>query len=103
MNTPVGELVGLDSYRKTADRCQAEYYRKLLDDQQVQIHQELTGHAATLARYQHVGDLSGVRRMRRLVRAKETELNTIGYLIRGLDARFGPQGPAPRQIGRAHV
>jgi hypothetical protein len=93
----VGEVVGVDSYHRSADRTQAEYYRKLLDDQQTQIHKELTGHAATMARYQHVGDLSGVRRMRRLVRAKETELNTIGYLIRGLDARFGPQGSVPRR------
>jgi hypothetical protein len=97
MNTPIGELVGLDSYRRSADLCQAEYYRKLLDDQQTQIHQELAGHAATLARYQHVGDLAGVRRMRRLMRAKEAELNTIGFLIRGLDMRFGPQNTAPRR------
>jgi hypothetical protein len=96
VNTPVGQVVGLDAYRKSADRCQAEYFRKLLDGQQAQVQHELTGHTATLARYQHVGDLNGVRRMRRLVRAKETELNTIGYLIRGLDLRFGSRRPAPR-------
>jgi hypothetical protein len=91
MNTPGGQVVGMDSYRRSADLCQADYFRKLLDDQQTQVQHELTGHAATLARYQHVGDLNGVRRMRRLVRAKETELNTIAYLIRGLDLRFGPR------------
>ena len=97
MDVPVGKVVGLDSHRRTADRRQAEYYRRLLEDQRAQIADELAGHTATLAQYRHDGDLSGFSRMRRLVRAKETELNTIAYLLRGLQLRFGPRGVAPRR------
>ena len=95
MNTPAGGVVGLDSYRRTADLRQAEYYRQLLEDQRAQIAHELAGHTATLAGYRHDGDLLGVRQMRRLVRAKETELKTIAHLLQGLALRFGPRGIAP--------
>jgi hypothetical protein len=97
MNTPAGEVVGLDSYRKVADRHQAQYYRGLLEAQRVQVQEELAGHVTTLARYHHAGDLGGVRRVRRLVRAKETELNTIDHLLKDLQKRFGPPGVAGRR------
>ena len=90
MNTPAGQLIGLPAHRRTADRRQAEYYRRLLEDQRAQVQEELAAHGATLSQYHQAGDLSGVRRLRRLVRAKETELITLDRLIQALDKRFGP-------------
>jgi hypothetical protein len=89
MNTPAGQVVGLAEHRRTADRRQADYYRRLLEDQRAQVHEELAEHSQMLARHQRAGDLSGVKRMRRLVRAKETELITLDRLIQALDRRFG--------------
>jgi hypothetical protein len=88
MNGPVGEVVGLALQRRTADRQQAEYFRRVLDDQRTQVQQELARDSSLLAKYQHAGDLSGVRRMRRVVRARETELITLDRLIDALNQRF---------------
>lgn len=90
MSTPAIQVIGLNAHPRSADRRQAEYFRRLLDDQRAQISFELSGHAASLARYQQVGDLAGVRRLRRIVRAKETEIMTLDGLISALDNRFGP-------------
>ena len=97
METPTRQVVGLATHRRSGDRRQAEYYRRLLEIQRAQIYEELVGHAATLTRYHQAGDLPGVRRLRRLVRAKESELVTLERLINGLDRRFGlpEQAPAP--------
>ena len=90
MNTPASHVIGLTAHSRSADRRQAEYFRRLLADQRAQVSDELSGHAASLARYQQVGDLAGVRRLRRIVRANETELMTLDRLIFALDNRFGP-------------
>jgi hypothetical protein len=95
MNTPAGQVIGLAAHRRSADRRQGDYFRRLLDDQRAQVQQELSGHAAMLAEHQQAGDLSGVRRLRRLVRAKETELTTLDRLIQALEQRFGPPSPTP--------
>jgi hypothetical protein len=90
MNTPASQVIGLNAHPRSADRRQAEYFRRLLDDQRAQVSFELSGHAASLARYQQVGDQAGVRRLRRIVRAKETEMVTLNRLISSLHNRFGP-------------
>jgi hypothetical protein len=89
MNNPAGHVVGLVEHRRRADRRQADYYRRSLEEQRAQVLAESAEHEQMLARHQRAGDLSGVKRMRRLVRAKETELNTVDRLIQALDRRFG--------------
>jgi hypothetical protein len=93
---PAGKVVGLAAHRRTGDRQQADYYWRLLKDQRVQVQDELTEHSLMLTKHQRAGDLSGVKRVRRLVRAKETELNTKNYLINAIEKRFGPYRPTPR-------
>jgi hypothetical protein len=90
MNTSAGEVVGLESHRRTADRRQADYFRRLLDGQRSQVELELAAHSSMLERHQRAGDLPGIRRARRLLRATQTELFTIQRLIEALDIRFGP-------------
>jgi hypothetical protein len=90
MNVPGGEVVRIESRIQTPDRRQADYYWRLLDDRRDQVQEELAGDSLLLASYQQDGDLSGVRRLRRLVRAKETELITIARLIQAIETRFSP-------------
>ena len=68
----------------------------LLEDQRAAVHAELAKHSETLARCQRDGDLAGVKRERRLVGAKETELATIDRLIFALDKRFSGYRRPPR-------
>lgn len=89
MNSPAGRVVDLADHPRTADRRQADYYRRLLEGQRAQVQEELAEHSQVLAHHQRAGDLSGVKRVRRLVRANETELMTVDRLIEALDKRFG--------------
>jgi hypothetical protein len=63
MNGPAGKVVGLAAHRRTADRQQADYYWRLLEDLRVQVHEELAEHFLMLAKHQRAGDLSGVKRV----------------------------------------
>jgi hypothetical protein len=91
MNVPAGEVVDIESRRQTPDRRQGDYYLRLLNGQRNQVARELASDTLILQRYQQDGDLSGVRRMRRFVRAKESELTTINRLIHGIETRFAPR------------
>lgn len=60
-----------------ADAEQAEYFHRLLDGQRADLCERLEGQRLALARYEHIGDISGVRRKRRIIKALESEAGSI--------------------------
>jgi hypothetical protein len=79
-----GLLVPLD-----ANMRQAEYFWRLLDRRKVEICEALEPHLDRLARAQRAGDLAGVRRQRRIVKAHQAELCSVDLMLRALRARLG--------------
>ncbi|MBB5160184.1 hypothetical protein [Mycobacterium sp. AZCC_0083] len=77
-----------DSEGVHADLQQAEYYQSMLDDLRARADDELAHHRASLAKREQKADLYGIKRLHRIIRAKETELATIDVLTDALSARF---------------
>jgi hypothetical protein len=73
---------------RTADLRQAEYFLGLLRQGRAQVVDELARHRSALEIQRKRGDLVDFKRLRRLVRVKESELNTVDRLIEALQARF---------------
>jgi hypothetical protein len=74
---------------RDADLDQAEYFLRLLDRQKVEVCEALEAELDALARFQRAGDLAGVRRKRRIVKALEAELRTVDQLLIALRVRLG--------------
>lgn len=71
-----------------ADLRQAEYYQGVFDVLRATVNEELTHHRAFLAAHEANGDVSGVSRLRRIIRAKEAELAEIDHVTDALSCRF---------------
>jgi len=68
---------------------QAEYFWRLLDRRKAEVCELLEPHLDALARLQRAGDLAGVRRERRIVKAFQAEVRTIDGILRALRVRLG--------------
>jgi len=56
-----------------ADKRQAKYYKRVLDEQQAQVDDEIADHYVALAKAQKSGDLPRIRRVRQTIREKQRE------------------------------
>jgi hypothetical protein len=75
-----------------ADLGQAEYYQEMLDELRTQVKAELAHHHASPAIRETKGDTPRVRRLQRIIRAKEAELAEIDGLTAALCSRFPTSG-----------
>jgi hypothetical protein len=71
-----------------ADAEQAEYFHRLFDGQRAELCERLEGQRLALARYEHIGDISGVRRKRRIIKAVESEARSIDCMCNALRRRL---------------
>ena len=79
-----------------ADRRQAEYFRRLLQQRFSQLNDDIAGHYRRLTRHQIRDDFAELRRMRRMIRAEEQEQRSLQRMIEALDERF-PELSATRR------
>lgn len=82
-----GELLSLRG-GTSADMHQAEYFHTLLDSEMIELRARLDQHLATMARYEHVGDVAGARRVRHMVRSLEGELRNVDRMVQALRVRM---------------
>ena len=73
-----------------ADIQQAEYFLALLGRERAEVSERLAQHRNELALYEHIGDLAGVRRKKRLVRALEKDVAAIDQMVRALWGKVAP-------------
>jgi hypothetical protein len=83
----IGDLVAAP-IMGSADLQQAEYFYTLLIQQRSELCEGLDRHRAALARFERIGDPSGVRRKQRTIMALESELRTIDRLNKALRVRI---------------
>ena len=84
-------MVNADGSRLVkADIRQAEYFLGVLGQESAEIGELLVHHRAELAVYEHAGDLAGVRRKKRVVRALEQEALEIEQMVRALWKTVAP-------------
>ena len=82
------EIAGFPVLRD-ADLQQAEYFRWLLDRHKCEVCEALEAELDALATFQRDGDLCGVRRHQRFVKALEYELRTVDRMLLALRLRLG--------------
>jgi hypothetical protein len=94
MNAPAAAVRAADTTRtRAADRRQAEYFRRLLHEQYLQLCDQIAGHQRLVIKYQNRDEPSQASRMRRILRDEERERDTVLRLIDALDARFFTDAP----------
>ena len=74
---------------RDADTRQAEYFWRLLDRHKAEVCELLEARLDALAGDERAGDLVGVRRQRRIVKALEAELRTVDRMLVALRVRLG--------------
>jgi hypothetical protein len=72
---------------READRRQADYYRQLLTHQREAVETHLAAAEADFAN-RIAGNLRTIKRLRREIRRKQTERNTLDHLIAALEQRL---------------
>src|SRR3954471_20988192 len=78
----------LSDAARHADLRQADYYQDVLDDLRRELEAELAHHYAALAAPDAEDEAPSVRRARRIISVKETELAELDRLTAALTARF---------------
>jgi hypothetical protein len=74
---------------RDAEMRQAEYFWRLLDGRKSQVCELLEAQLDALARFQHAGDLAGVRRHQRIVKVLASEVRTVDRMLLALRVRLG--------------
>ncbi|HUO40570.1 MAG TPA: hypothetical protein VMU34_23205 [Mycobacterium sp.] len=72
-----------------ADMEQAEYFCRLLDGMKSQVCRQLGARLDELATFQRTGDLLGVRRHQQVVKALDSERETLDRILVALWVRLG--------------
>lgn len=90
MQERLAEIYPLNRRVSAAEVHQAEYFNQVLARQRAEIVEELSQCRKSLEDQRECADLTGIARLRRMIRAKESELATVDSLLEGLDARFRP-------------
>jgi hypothetical protein len=70
--------------RVDAEIQQAEYFLGVLGQERAEIAERLAHQRADLVTYEHAGDLGGVRRKKRAIRALEKEVFDIEQMLAAL-------------------
>lgn len=78
-----------------ADIQQAEYFLSVLIQERTEVSERLAHHRTELAMYEHVGDLAGVRRKKRVIRPLERDLFAIEQMVRALWKKVAPTEEPP--------
>ena len=78
---------------QAADRHQAEYFRRVLEERYIELCDRIAGHQRLLIKCQSRDEPSEVSRMRRTLRDVERERKTVRRLIDAIDARFFTDAP----------
>jgi hypothetical protein len=76
---------------QAADELQAAYFRVSLVNERDQLAAHVEKQQAEIARRNHLGSSSALRRLRLQVRIVEAELRYVDGLIQRLDRRFARQ------------
>jgi hypothetical protein len=72
----------------SADEKQAEHFVRLLDGQLAELRAKLDDQRRALVRYEHIGDMSGVRRKRRIIKALDSDARTVKRMCNALRFRW---------------
>jgi hypothetical protein len=72
----------------TADRRQAEYFRRVLAQSRRHIEHRLAEHQKAIATAEAAGDADGAASLRRMARAEQQERQTLDGMIEKLQRRF---------------
>src|SRR5947209_4081242 len=72
----------------TADRRQADYFRRVLAQNRRHIEHRLAEHQKAIATAEAAGDTDGAASLRRMARVEEQERQTLDGLIEKLQRRF---------------
>jgi hypothetical protein len=72
----------------SADEKQAEYFVRLLDGQLAELRAKLDDQRRALVRYEHIGDMSGVRRKQRIIKALDSDARSIERMCNALRFRL---------------
>lgn len=75
----------------TADRRQAEYFRRVLVQNRRHIEHRLAEYQKAIATAEATGDAEGASSVRRMARLEEQERQTLDGLIEKLQRRFPPR------------
>ena len=67
---------------------QAAYFHDLLTQERDEICENLGEQRVALGMYEHSGDVAGVRRKRRIIKALETEIGTIDRMLKALSVQL---------------
>src|SRR5947209_3754631 len=73
---------------EAADRSQAEYFRRLLEQHRTETDHAIAGYHAAMEEQEARGELSGIGELTRQVRRAEQERDGIDRMIAALDRRF---------------
>jgi hypothetical protein len=79
----------------TADRRQAEYFRRMLNQNRRHIDHRLAEYQRAIATAEGAGDAEGAAGLRRMARVDEQERRTLDGLIEKLQRRFPPRNAVP--------
>jgi septal ring factor EnvC (AmiA/AmiB activator) len=88
MSNPVARVDDLIAHAREADRRQAEYYRALLAHQRAAVAKQLAVDEFQLDRQRNSGNMRNIKRLKRAIRRKENERNSLDHLIAELDRRL---------------
>jgi hypothetical protein len=88
MSNPAAHVDDLIAHAREADRRQAEYYWGLLTHQRAAVAKQLADDEIQLDRQRNVGDSRKIKRLRRAIRRRENERNSLDHLIAALDRRL---------------
>jgi hypothetical protein len=78
-----------------ADIQQAEYFLVLLGQERAEVAERLAHQRTELLMYEHAGDLAGVRRKKRAIRALEREVLDIEQMLTALWKKVAPSDESP--------
>ena len=69
---------------RSADMQQAAYFYELLTQERAEVSESLDEHRMGIALYERAGDVSGLRRQRRMIRVLESEIRNIDRMLKAL-------------------
>jgi hypothetical protein len=94
MNAPAAGVAEADGTKAAAaDRRQAEYFRRVLQDRYSELCDKIASDQRLLIKCQNRDEPSEASRMRRSLRDAERERKTVRRLIGAIDARFFTDAP----------
>ncbi|OBI93080.1 hypothetical protein [Mycobacterium sp. 1245805.9] len=91
---PVARAESPTAAAATADRRQADYFRRVLVQNRRHIEHRLSEYQKAIATAEATGDAEGAASVRRMARLEEQERQTLDVMIEKLQRRFPPPNRA---------